>query len=321
MNEDTRPLPPGWKAQYSPEHGRWYYVNYQATPVTTQWEHPAGMVKAGYPVANQPTTSASGYVDPSYSGGPSTYAVPGMAAAAPGSYGAHHGSGRKHTTSASGAHPAYPMTAPSAPGYGQPHEVVDHASQWGSSHPGLHNAYGQPTPMHHPTHSGRTSDPSSRHNQNFPYHANDANNMSSNAMGSLTNQEAYYPHNSPPNAVPQLTHVFGQPGYTSPAGSSSNHTHGGAPASFAGQPYQQGYSEVQVDYPQTQSQSGYATVQPQGGYGQAQGGYPTGLAQGYSTNAQPLVNQVAGYGQDYSGSSGGTMTGYQNSYSGSGRSR
>lgn len=126
------------------------------------------MVKAGYPVANQPTTSASGYVDPSYSGGPSTYAVPGMAAAAPGSYGAHHGSGRKHTTSASGAHPAYPMTAPSAPGYGQPHEVVDHASQWGSSHPGLHNAYGQPTPMHHPTHSGRTSDPSSRHNQNFP---------------------------------------------------------------------------------------------------------------------------------------------------------
>ncbi|ESK93136.1 hypothetical protein Moror_8859 [Moniliophthora roreri MCA 2997] len=40
-NPDKRPLPPGWITQFDNNYRTWFYVNTNAQPPVTTWEHPA----------------------------------------------------------------------------------------------------------------------------------------------------------------------------------------------------------------------------------------------------------------------------------------
>ncbi|KAF8351077.1 hypothetical protein F5887DRAFT_935820 [Amanita rubescens] len=42
QNPDTRPLPTGWVTQYESNYKAWFYVNTNAQPPVTTWEHPSG---------------------------------------------------------------------------------------------------------------------------------------------------------------------------------------------------------------------------------------------------------------------------------------
>jgi len=58
-NPDTRPLPAGWITQYDSNYKAWFYVNTNAQPPVTTWEHPGPPPQAPPPP------------------GPSTYSPPG----------------------------------------------------------------------------------------------------------------------------------------------------------------------------------------------------------------------------------------------------
>lgn len=64
MNPDTRPLPPGWVAQFDPNYRAWYYIDTQQNPPQSTWCHPAGPLPgppAGAPPAEavQPVGNAA----------------------------------------------------------------------------------------------------------------------------------------------------------------------------------------------------------------------------------------------------------------------
>jgi len=48
-NPDRRSLPAGWITQYDPNYKAWFYVNTQANPPVTTWNHPSGPLSTPSP--------------------------------------------------------------------------------------------------------------------------------------------------------------------------------------------------------------------------------------------------------------------------------
>ncbi|PCH41545.1 hypothetical protein WOLCODRAFT_143636 [Wolfiporia cocos MD-104 SS10] len=77
-NPDTRPLPPGWVAQYDNNYNAWFYVNTNEEPPRSSWVHPLGPPPPSSPRPSSyappqgppPPDRGRGYSPAPYSGGP-----------------------------------------------------------------------------------------------------------------------------------------------------------------------------------------------------------------------------------------------------------
>lgn len=73
VNPDRRPLPAGWITQYDPNYKAWFYVNTEANPPVTTWNHPSGPVSTPSPEPRRYAAPQAPPVNNNFSTYPGSY--------------------------------------------------------------------------------------------------------------------------------------------------------------------------------------------------------------------------------------------------------